>query len=64
MPKDPAKFRIISSMDNKFLNKEIVDTQPIILDDFEFFVYQKIRISESIWRFANSNYSIDIEVIK
>jgi hypothetical protein len=41
MPKDPAKFRIISSMDNKFLNKEIVDTQPIILDDFEFFVILK-----------------------
>lgn len=55
-------FKIISSTDNQFLGHIFQDTSPIFLGDRSFIPDNSpIQISSKIWRFFNSNYSIDAQ---
>jgi len=54
------KFRIIASTDNRHLGTEFIDNFPVLLDD-SFFSPDgpPMHLEDEMWRFFNSNYSID-----
>jgi hypothetical protein len=58
------RLKIIASTDNRFLGIEVEDEFPLNLNDYLFMpAYAPIKLSDTEWRFYNSNYSIDTQVI-
>lgn len=54
------KYIILTTSDGRFLGREFEDNFPIMLGDYKFLPdFAPILISDKIWRFYNSNYSID-----
>ena len=53
-------FTIISTTDGKFLGEEFNDSFPILLGEIEFNPTNKLIIEQGIYRYYNSNYSIDV----
>lgn len=54
-------YKIVDSTDNQFLGIEFVyESSVLSLNGFEFNIDKPpVHIGENVWRFFNSNYSID-----
>lgn len=55
--------QIIATTDGKFIGMEVDPSLPLILDGVEFVPDKIIPISEGVYRYANSNYVIDVKEI-
>lgn len=60
-------YQVISTTDGKFIGKKFTldDGHNVVgLEDEPIQVTQHIALPGDMWRFANSNYSIDAETVE
>ena len=59
-----SSYRITSTTDGRFLSQIFAEPFPILLEDWVFNPDKlPVQLSEKLWRFSNTNYSIDAERI-